>query len=119
MFNWPVWHDVCSSLCNTSKPIRPGTLLQLTEATTMENRNLNKFKLNHKNAVKVPYSGKERRKENDPTYFGYFALEGIERRESKERGYEGEERRMANDPAYFGYFALEGIERRQSESIFC
>ena len=50
----------------------------------MEKRNKNKFKLNHKNAVKVPYSGKERRIENDPSYFGYFALEGIERRTSED-----------------------------------
>jgi hypothetical protein len=85
----------------------------------MEKRNWNKLKLNHKNAVKVPYSGKERRKENDPTYFGYFALEGIERRQSKGKEYQGEERRIVLDPAYFGYFALEGIERRQASSVFC
>jgi hypothetical protein len=48
----------------------------------MEKGNWNKLKLNHKNIVKVPYSGKERRKEHDPTYFGYFALEGIERRQA-------------------------------------
>ena len=84
----------------------------------MEKRNLNTFNLNHKNAAKVPYSGKERRKENDPTYFGYFALEGLERRKSGEKVYQGKERRMALDPAYFGYFALEGIERRQAGSVF-
>ena len=81
--------------------------------------NWEKFKLNQKNAVQVPYCGEERRKENDPTYFGYFALEGIERRQSKGKGYQGEERRTALDPAYFGYFALEGIERRQTGSVYC
>ena len=85
----------------------------------MEKRNLNKLKLNHKNAVLVPYCGEERRKENDPTYFGYFALEGIERRASKGKGYQGKERRKALDPSYFGYFALEGIERRQAGGVFC
>ena len=76
-----------------------------------------KFKLSHTKAAKIPYSGKERRKENDPTYFGYFALEGIERRKSGGKVYQGEERRKAQDPSYFGYFALEGIERRQSGSL--
>ena len=80
--------------------------------------NWEKFELSHKNTVQVPYSGKERRKENDPSYFGYFALEGIERRKSRGGEYQGEERRKAHDPSYFGYFALEGIERRQAESIF-
>lgn len=80
--------------------------------------NWEKFELNHKNTVQVPYSGEERRKENDPTYFGYLALEGIERRKSGETEYQGEERRMALDPAYFGYFALEGIERRQTGTLF-
>lgn len=28
------------------------------------------------------YSGKERRKEDDPTHFGHFCLEGLERRQS-------------------------------------
>ena len=28
------------------------------------------------------YQGEERRKENDPAYFGHFSLEGIERRQS-------------------------------------
>jgi len=76
--------------------------------------NWEKFKLSHAKAAQAPYSGKERRKENDPTYFGYFALDGIERRKSTERGYQGVERRKAQDPSYFGYFALEGIERRQA-----
>ena len=80
--------------------------------------NWEKFELNHKNAVQVPYCGEERRKENDPTYFGYFALEGIERRKSVETVYQGEERRIALDPSYFGYFALEGLERRQAGSMF-
>ena len=84
----------------------------------MEKENWNKFKLNKKNAVQVPYCGKERRKENDPTYFGYFALEGIERRKTGEGVYQGEERRKAHDPSYFGYFALEGIERRQTGTLF-
>ena len=44
--------------------------------------NWEKFKLNHKHAAQVSYRGKERRQENDPTYFGYFALEGIERRQA-------------------------------------
>ena len=78
---------------------------------------LEKLKLNQKNAVQVPYCGEERRKDNDPTYFGYFALEGIERRQSNGSVYHGEERRIAHDPAYFGYFALEGIERRQAVSL--
>lgn len=85
----------------------------------MEKGNWNKFKLNQKNTVRVPYCGEERRKEIDPTYFGYFALEGIERRKSQGRSYQGEERRKAHDPSYFGYFALEGIERRQAGSVFC
>ena len=80
--------------------------------------NWEKFKLNHTKAAHSPYSGKERRKENDPTYFGYFALEGIERRKTGERVYQGEERRKAHDPSYFGYFALEGIERRQASSVY-
>lgn len=84
----------------------------------MEKRNLYTFNLNHKNVAKVPYCGKERRKENDPTYFGYFALEGIERRKFKGGVYQGEERRIALDPAYFGYFSLEGLERRQAGSMF-
>ena len=79
--------------------------------------NWEKFKLNHKNTAQVAYSGKERRKENDPTYFGYFALEGIERRKSGGTVYQGKERRKAHDPTYFGYFALEGIERRQARSL--
>ena len=79
--------------------------------------NLEKFKLNHTKAAQVPYSGKERRKENDPSYFGYFALEGIERRKSRGDVHQGEERRKAQDPTYFGYFALEGIERRQSGNL--
>jgi hypothetical protein len=77
-----------------------------------------KFKLNHTKAAQVPYNGTERRKENDPTHFGYFALEGIERRKSQGRVYRGEERRKALDPSYFGYFALEGLERRQAGSVF-
>jgi hypothetical protein len=76
-----------------------------------------KFKLSHRKAAQVPYNGKERRKENDPSYFGYFALEGIERRKSGSKVYQGEERRKAQDPSYFGYFALEGIERRQAGSV--
>jgi len=76
--------------------------------------NWEKFKLRHAKNVQAPYTGRERRKENDPTYFGYFALEGIERRKSQGNGYQGEERRKAQDPSYFGYFALEGIERRQA-----
>ena len=28
------------------------------------------------------YQGEERRKENDPAYFGHFCLEGIERRQA-------------------------------------
>ena len=80
--------------------------------------NWEKFKLSHAKAVQIPYSGKERRKENDPAYFGYFALEGIERRKIGEGEYQGEERRKAHDPSYFGYFALEGIERRQVGSVF-
>jgi len=76
--------------------------------------NWEKFKRSHAKVEQVPYSGKERRKENDPTYFGYFALEGIERRKSGGTVYQGEERRKAQDPSYFGYFALEGIERRQA-----
>ena len=28
------------------------------------------------------YQGEERRKENDPAYFGHFCLEGLERRQS-------------------------------------
>ena len=76
-----------------------------------------KFKLSHTKSAQVPYSGKERRKENDPSYFGYFALEGIERRKSGGKVYQGEERRKAQDPSYFGYFALEGIERRQAGSL--
>lgn len=79
--------------------------------------NWEKFSLNYKNADGAPYRGRERRKENDPTYFGYFALEGIERRKSPGKGYQGEERRKAQDPSYFGYFALEGIERRQAGSL--
>ena len=81
--------------------------------------NWEKFKLSHAKSTQVPYSGKERRKENDPAYFGYFALEGIERRKSGGTVYKGEERRKAQDPSYFGYFALEGIERRQAGSLFC
>ncbi|RLB97497.1 MAG: hypothetical protein DRH90_23280 [Deltaproteobacteria bacterium] len=80
--------------------------------------NWEKFKMNHKKATQAQYIGKERRKENDPTYFGYFALEGIERRKSEEDVYQGEERRKSLDPSYFGYFALEGIERRQAGSVF-
>lgn len=80
--------------------------------------NWEKFSLNYKKAAQAPYSGRERRKENDPTYFGYFALEGIERRKSGGTGYQGEERRKAQDPSYFGYFALEGIERRQAGRVF-
>lgn len=80
--------------------------------------NWEKFKLSHAKAAQVPYSGKERRQENDPTYFGYFALEGIERRKSQGKVYQGEERRKAQDPSYFGYFALDGIERRQAGNLF-
>lgn len=79
--------------------------------------NWEKFKLSHKNTRQAPYRGRERRQENDPTYFGYFALEGIERRTSRKGGYQGEERRKTHDPSYFGYFALEGIERRQAGSV--
>ena len=31
---------------------------------------------------KKEYTGKERRKEDDPTYFGHFCLEGLERRQA-------------------------------------
>ena len=79
--------------------------------------NWEKFKLKYTKETTTPYSGRERRKENDPTYFGYFALEGIERRKSQGRVYQGEERRRAQDPSYFGYFALEGIERRQAGNL--
>ena len=79
--------------------------------------NWEKFELNYKHTAGATYRGKERRKEDDPTYFGYFALEGIERRKSQGRAYQGEERRKDQDPSYFGYFALEGIERRQSSRI--
>ncbi|MCG6909010.1 MAG: hypothetical protein LJE94_02665 [Deltaproteobacteria bacterium] len=74
--------------------------------------------LNHGNGGKEPYRGRERRQENDPTYFGYYALEGIERRRGNGRVYQGVERRKAQDPVHFGYFALEGIERRQAGGIF-
>ena len=79
--------------------------------------NWEKFELNYKKEANAPFSGRERRKENDPTYFGYFALEGIERRKSQSTAYQGEERRKAQDPTYFGYFALEGIERRQAGRV--
>ena len=84
----------------------------------MEMTNWKKFKSNHTKAAQVPYRGKERRKENDPTYFGYYALEGIERRKFQGRGYQGVERRKDPDPSYFGYYALEGIERRQAGGFF-
>ncbi len=36
-----------------------------------------------KDTVNEPkYSGEERRKEDDPAYFGHFCLEGLERRQS-------------------------------------
>ncbi|MBW1891907.1 MAG: hypothetical protein JRI93_15585 [Deltaproteobacteria bacterium] len=85
----------------------------------MKKNNWKNFNLNHRKTTPVPYSGVERRQENDPSYFGYFALEGIERRQPKETVYKGEERRQEQDPAYFGYFALEGIERRQAGGVFC
>ena len=31
---------------------------------------------------KQEYTGKERRKEEDPTHFGHFCLEGLERRQA-------------------------------------
>jgi len=31
---------------------------------------------------KQEYTGKERRKEDDPAYFGHFCLEGLERRQA-------------------------------------
>jgi len=49
----------------------------------MDNDIVKRFKL-MKNEIKVPeYTGKERRKEDDPAYFGHFCLEGLERRQSK------------------------------------
>ena len=36
-----------------------------------------------KNTSKEPkYTGEERRKEDDPAYFGHFCLEGLERRQT-------------------------------------
>lgn len=35
-----------------------------------------------KEASEDSYRGEERRKENDPAYFGHFSLEGLERRQS-------------------------------------
>ena len=84
----------------------------------MVTRNGTDYNSENRTGNATPYMGKERRIENDPSYFGYFALEGIERRQASVNKYTGEDRRMASDPGYFGYFALEGIERRQANTIF-
>ena len=84
----------------------------------MTKNNMKYAALNDGNNGREPYRGTERRRENDPTYFGYFALEGIERRRASGTVYQGVERRKAQDPSYFGYFALEGIERRQAGGLF-
>jgi hypothetical protein len=39
------------------------------------------LKIKEKNS-KPDYTGKERRKEEDPTHFGHFCLEGLERRQT-------------------------------------
>ncbi len=49
----------------------------------MENDIFKRFQ-QMKNETKEPeYTGKERRKEDDPAYFGHFCLEGLERRQAK------------------------------------
>ncbi len=48
----------------------------------MENDIIKRFE-QIKDTVNEPmYTGKERRKEDDPAYFGHFCLEGLERRQS-------------------------------------
>ncbi len=66
-----------------------------------------------------PYCGEERRIADDPTHFGFFALEGLERRRFsiQYNTYNGKDRRVNNDPSYFGYYALEGVERRQADNV--
>jgi len=39
------------------------------------------LKIKEKN-TEQEYTGKERRKEDDPAYFGHFCLEGLERRQT-------------------------------------
>ena len=39
------------------------------------------LKIKEKNNMQE-YTGKERRREDDPAYFGHFSLEGLERRQT-------------------------------------
>lgn len=48
----------------------------------METTILEKLEEIRESAKKQEYTGKERRKEDDPSYFGHFCLEGLERRRS-------------------------------------
>jgi len=46
----------------------------------MENSIVEQFLKNKEANTKQKYTGKERRKEDDPAHFGHFCLEGLERR---------------------------------------
>jgi hypothetical protein len=48
----------------------------------MENDIVKRFEQMKNNSKKPKYTGKERRKEDDPAYFGHFCLEGLERRQT-------------------------------------
>ena len=48
----------------------------------MENDIVKRFQEIKSKVKEIEYTGKERRKENDPTYFGHFCLEGLERRQT-------------------------------------
>lgn len=48
----------------------------------MENSVVEQLLKTKKMNSKQEYTGKERRKEDDPAYFGHFCLEGLERRQA-------------------------------------
>jgi len=48
----------------------------------MENDIVKRFQQMKSSSKKPEYTGKERRKEDDPAYFGHFCLEGLERRQT-------------------------------------
>ena len=48
----------------------------------MEKDIVKRFQHLRSTAKEAKYTGEERRKEDDPAYFGHFCLEGLERRQS-------------------------------------
>lgn len=70
------WHDVWND--NFYKIDFENTKLRCYMENSIVEQLLKTKEMNNKQE----YTGKERRKEDDPAYFGHFCLEGLERRQA-------------------------------------